>query len=66
MAKSLMQFSLTHDGSDYVLSIEDEDGDTSEFTVSFEQLDLISEAIEQLLDTEEEDALAVDEDDEED
>ncbi|AHE56074.1 hypothetical protein [Sphingomonas sanxanigenens] len=61
-----MQFSLTHDGSDYLLSIEDEDGETSEFTVSFEQLDLISEAIEQLLDADEDDALSADDDDEKD
>ena len=66
MAKSLMQFSLTHDGSDYLLSIEDEDGETSEFTVSFEQLDLISEAIEQLIDADEDDVLSADEDEDED
>lgn len=63
MAKGIVQFSISNDGSDYLLSIEDEDGDTSEFTVSFEQLDLMSEAIEEHLDADEEDALAVDTED---
>ena len=65
MAQSMVQFSLTHDGSDYVLGIEDEDGETHEFLVSFEQLDLINEAIEQLLDADEDEALDDDGDEDE-
>lgn len=60
MAKALSSFSITGAGDDYTLHIEDEDGETIELTASFEQLDLISEAIEQQLDADEEDALEVD------
>jgi hypothetical protein len=60
MAKGLVQFSIANDGSDYILSIEDEDGDTTEFTVSFEQLDLIAEALDEHLNADEDSALGVD------
>ncbi|MHA6718691.1 hypothetical protein ACX40Y_04485 [Sphingomonas sp. RS6] len=66
MARILSQFTITPDGSgDYTLHLEDEDGETIEMTASYEQLDLIVEAIEDVLDMDEEDALEVDEDDEE-
>lgn len=65
MARTLAQFTITPDGQgDYVLSLEDDDGETLDFTASYEQLDLITEAIEEILDTDEEDALAVDDEDE--
>jgi len=60
MAKGVVQFSITNDASDYVLSIEDEDGNVREFCLSFEQLDLMQEAIAEHLDTDLERALAVD------
>lgn len=64
MAKTLAQFTITPDGEgDYTLHLEDEDGETLEFLASYEQLDLIVEAIEEQLDSDEEDILAVDEDD---
>lgn len=63
MARTLSSFSVTADGNgDYLLSIEDDDGETIELTASYEQLDLISEAIDDALDDDEEDALGVDED----
>ena len=63
MARTLSQFTITPDGQgDYVLSIEDDDGETLDFTASYEQLDLITEAIEDILDTDEEEALGVDAD----
>lgn len=66
MARTLAQFSITPDSDgDYTLHLEDDDGETLEFTASYEQLDLIVEAIEDVLDADEEDALAVDEDEEE-
>jgi len=66
MARTLAQFTITPDGNgDYVLSIEDDDGESFDFTASFDQLDLITEAITEALDSDEEDALGVDEDDEE-
>lgn len=49
MAKALSRFTIERDGDDYLLHIEDEDGDTLELTASFEQLDLISEALEEHL-----------------
>ena len=61
MAKTLGHFSITQEADGYVLHLEDEDGDTTEYSASFEQLDLISEAIEDQLDQDEEDALGVDE-----
>ena len=65
MARTLSQFTITPDGQgDYVLSLEDDDGETLDFTASYEQLDLITEAIEDILDTDEEDALGVDADEE--
>lgn len=65
MARTLSQFTITPDGNgDYVLSLEDDDGETIDFTASFDQLDLITEAIEDVLDDDEEDALAVDDDEE--
>jgi len=64
MARTLAQFSITPDSDgDYTLHLEDDDGETLEFTASFEQLDLITEAIEEVLDDDEEDALGVDDDD---
>lgn len=61
MAKTLAQFTITADGDgDYTLHLEDEEGETTEFTASFEQLDLIVEAIEEQLDDDEEELLGVD------
>lgn len=63
MARTLSSFSIAADGKgDYLISIEDEDGETIELTASYEQLDLISESIDDALDEDEEDALGVDED----
>lgn len=66
MAKTLSQFTITPDGNgDYILNLEDEEGETIEFTASYEQLDLIVEAVEEQLDSDEEDVLGVDEDEDE-
>jgi hypothetical protein len=65
MAKSITQFAITTSEDGYVLQIEDEDGDTTEFGVSFEQLDIIAEAIDEQLNSGEEDELGIAEDDEE-
>ena len=65
MARTLAQFTITPDSAgDYTLHLEDEDGETIEFTAGFEQLDLIVEAIEEQLDNDEEDVLGVDDEDE--
>lgn len=59
MAKALDSFSITPAGDDYLLQIEDEDGEAHEWTLSFDQLDLIAEELDALLDSEEEEELAV-------
>ncbi|WP_431469020.1 hypothetical protein [Sphingosinithalassobacter sp. LHW66-3] len=66
MAKVLAHFSITRTGDDYVLQIEDEDGETAEFVASFDQLDLITEAVEEQLDADEDDLLSVDGDEDAD
>jgi hypothetical protein len=66
MARTLAQFTITPNGEgDYNLSLEDDDGETMDFTASYEQLDLIVEAIEEQLDTDEEDMLGVEDDEDE-
>lgn len=60
MARTLSQFTVTPNGDgDYVLSLEDDDGETLDFIATDDQLDLITEAIEEILDTEDEDALGL-------
>jgi hypothetical protein len=65
MAKALSRFSIERAGDDYVLHLEDEDGDTLELTASFEQLDLISEALEEHLAFDADDPDLADEEEEE-
>ena len=57
MAKVLTHFSITQEPDGYMLHLEDEDGDEIEMSATFEQLDLIVEAINEQLDNDEEDAL---------
>lgn len=64
MAKSLSRFSIERDGDDYLLNIEDEDGDTLSLTASFEQLDLISESLEEHLAFDADDPDVIDDEDE--
>ena len=61
MAKALTQFTIVRTGEDYLLTIEDQDGETVELTLDYDQLDLITEAIEEQLDADEEEALEPDE-----
>ena len=63
MAKTLERFTITRAADDYLLTIEDDAGDTIELTVSFDQLDLITEELDRALDEDEELALADDSDD---
>lgn len=66
MSKVLSHFSITEGSDGYILHLEDEDGDELEMVASFEQLDLIVEAINERLDSDEEDALEVDGEDQAD
>lgn len=64
MARTLAQFSITPDSDgEYTLHLEDDDGETIEFTASEEQLDLIVEAIEEQMEAADEDLLDDDDDD---
>ncbi len=49
MAKTLSRFTIEPKGEDYLLLIEDEDGETMEISATLEQLDLLGEAIDELL-----------------
>ncbi|HEY9581294.1 MAG TPA: hypothetical protein VIR65_15720 [Rhizorhapis sp.] len=62
MTKTLAQFAISRSGDDYILLIEDDSGDTLELAATFDQLDLISEAIDEQLDRDEEGALLADDD----
>jgi len=59
MAKTLSQFTISNEGEGYILHIETDDGETMDVNATYEQLDLISEAIDERLDEDEEDQLAV-------
>lgn len=62
MPRSLAGFTVTRTGEDYVIALEDEDGETLEFSATYDQLDLIADAIDQQLNGDEEDALSVEDD----
>ena len=64
MAQALAQFSITKGREGYLLRIEDDGGTVVELTATYDQLDLISEEIDEQLDEDEDEALAIDEDDE--
>lgn len=49
MAKTLSSFTIEPKGNDYLLLIEDKDGETMEMSATLEQLDLLGEAINELL-----------------
>jgi hypothetical protein len=59
MPKTLSQFTISSQGDGYVLHVETDDGETLDVSATYEQLDLISEAIEDRLDEDEEAQLAV-------
>jgi hypothetical protein len=63
MARTLSEFAIARSGEEYLINIATEDGDPIELSATYEQLDLIAEAIEEQLDADEEDALAVAADD---
>lgn len=60
----LNSFTITKSPDDvYTLHVEDEDGQTLEFEATYEQLDLIQEALEEHLEEDVEDHELVDDDD---
>lgn len=65
MAKQLQHFTIVPSAEGYILQLEDEDGETVELIATYDQLDVIAEAIDEQLDDDEEVALSADEDEEE-
>ncbi|MES2337526.1 MAG: hypothetical protein V4537_05455 [Pseudomonadota bacterium] len=64
MSKTLGQFSITREADGYVLHLEDDDGETVEYSATVDQLDEITMAIEDLEVIDEDDpALASDDED---
>lgn len=66
MAKALARFTISKQDGDYVLHIRDEDGGTLDLRATYDQLDLIADEIDRQLDEDEDDALGLNEDGEED
>lgn len=64
MAKTLSHFSIREQEGGYVLEFQDEEGATTEFQATYEQLDLIVDEINTQLDVDDEEELGIDEDDE--
>jgi hypothetical protein len=64
MASILAGFSIVRNGTDYIIKIEDEEGVSTEYEASFEQLDLITESIDEVLNQDEEDILGANADNE--
>ncbi|ANI79961.1 MULTISPECIES: hypothetical protein [Sphingobium] len=57
MPTKISRFQIDDAEDEYLLTFETEDGSAIELTASYEQLDLIAEAIDAQLDSDEEDAL---------
>jgi len=57
MSARISGFEIKVDQEEYLLTFETEQGQTVELSASYEQLDLIAEAIDAQLDSDEEDAL---------
>ncbi|WP_022683505.1 hypothetical protein [Sphingobium bisphenolivorans] len=64
MPTQISGFSIAREGDEYILTFEAGDQPAIELTASYEQLDLIAEALDDQLDRDEEDALSFDPDDE--
>lgn len=53
MAKTLERFTLTRAADDFLLTIEDDSGDTIELVVTDDQLDMMTEELDRALDEDE-------------
>jgi hypothetical protein len=65
MSKTLGQFSITREADGYVLHLEDDDGETVEYSATVDQLDEITMAIEDLEAVDEDDPSLLTEDEDE-
>jgi len=66
MARTLSSFTITEAGDDYLLTIEDESGVTHELTATYDQLDIIAEALIEHLDADDDDLDEIDDEDDDD
>lgn len=64
MARTIETFTMARSTEGYLLQIEDEDGESTEFVVSYDQLELIADEIERYLDQDEDEGLAPDDEEE--
>ena len=65
MPKALESFTVSRAIDGYTLRIELDDGEITEFTADYEQMELVAEEIETSLDQDEDGTLSADEDAEE-
>lgn len=63
MAKSLERFTIARAADDFLISIEDDNGDTVELVATEDQLEMIGEELERVIEEEEAGALDDDDDD---
>jgi hypothetical protein len=63
VADTLKSFTLAQSDGHYLLTLNSDGGDESEFLLTYDQLDLIAEEIDTQLNADEEEELAVDEED---
>jgi hypothetical protein len=56
MTKALVRFTIEPSSDNYLLLIEDDDGETVELVATLEQLDLIGEAVDRLLEQDDADS----------
>ncbi|WP_426167730.1 hypothetical protein [Sandarakinorhabdus sp. DWP1-3-1] len=64
MERTISHFTINREDENYILHFEDDNGETVELTASFDQLDLIAEAIDTALDQDEEAELGEDDEEE--
>jgi hypothetical protein len=62
VADTLKSFTLAPSEGHYLLTLNSDDGDETEFLLTYDQLDLIAEEIDTQLNADEEDELTVDDD----
>jgi hypothetical protein len=63
VADTLKSFTLAQSEGQYLLTLNSDDGDETEFLLTYDQLDLIAEEIDTQLNADEEEELSVDEED---
>lgn len=66
MARILERFSIARAADGYLLTIEDDSGETIEMTATFDQLDLITEELDRALDEDADDETLLDDEESED